>query len=441
MCSASSSSLGGGGEYHPITPIRAYDSRFNDDLQPLIKDQPMNLKIVGLPGMPAAVDADGDTLDDNVIAVAANVTVANPVGAGHIKTTPAGQLFSDTAIGNFKELPIAPNFALLRPGTNGETRFVIEVGASAHVIVDVFGYFTSCDGARGGRVIPVGPGRLLDTRAGAPIGPNSSIPLMIRGADSVQPPQADIVPNDPNVVGVVINVAGINNRPDAQLTHVSITPTQAPSGGPATANLNVWPGAIRANLAFVPVGPDGNIWLYNNAGTIDLTVDLVAIVRNGANVATTEGRVVPLTTQYRALDTRRPEFGAKRLGPGAAETWSFERTINSVATSDGRSVGPQLGMIANFTAIDIQRLYPTVPISTDHLSVYPPAVRGEPSVATVNLAEGQNIPNLALLRYGADSSVLDGNGAQMCAGEHCLKVFNAAGYADYVLDMQAVILK
>jgi hypothetical protein len=69
---------------------------------------------------------------------------------------------------------------------------------------------------------------------------------------------------------VIVNITGV--QPSA-----ATTVTAWPTGGvrPPDPNLTVAQGEIRPGLAVVPVGPDGAIQLYNQAGRHDLVVDVL----------------------------------------------------------------------------------------------------------------------------------------------------------------------
>ena len=56
-----------------------------------------------------------------------------------------------------------------------------------------------------------------------------------------------------------------------------------------------------ANLALVPVGPNGTVSIFNSAGGINVVVDIEGWV--GADAATTSGRTTTMTPA-RILDTR-----------------------------------------------------------------------------------------------------------------------------------------
>jgi hypothetical protein len=303
------------------------------------------------------------------------------------------------------------------------------------VLIDVFGWFsTNAHPESGARLVPAGPGRLYDSRPlGDPLGPRETLRLPIRGADAVNPTVRDIVPDDPNVIGVVVNVTGVNARPASTTTHVSVVP-ELPAGGgdPRTSNLNLRPGQVKANLVLVPIGADGAIRIVNRAGETDVVVDVVGYLVRGRPVDTRAGRVVPLTAPLRVLDTRRPEWGAAPLGAARAEDWSFAAFAADVKVG-GVALGRQSAAIGNLTATGLQRPPGWFgPIAT-HLTVYPTPAGGgagaPPQASNVNLAEGESVPNLALLRYGGDA-----------ADPYQIRVFNRNGLVHYLIDVAAVVL-
>jgi hypothetical protein len=133
----------------------------------------------------------------------------------------------------------------------------------------------------------VGPVRLVDTRDGG-----AAVP----GAGST-------------VVVPVLSRPGI--PADAVAASITVVATEASGPGfvtvwgdgaqPGTSALNLdRPGQTRANFAITPIGADGNIRLYTQAGT-HLVVDLTGVFRPAATA--TAGRMVPLGPS-RLLDTR-----------------------------------------------------------------------------------------------------------------------------------------
>ncbi len=426
--------LAGGGEFHALTPARIYDSRpispINEPspgAKPLAAPAPatFDIGLLGRGGIP--VEAA------NVLAVVVNITVTEPGAVGYLEAYgKSAQPAVRTSIVNFAPNQTVPNSAIVRPGADGQlTIGLFGQSGTAHVVVDVFGWFstsayTATDGAR---LIPTTPSRVLDTRDGTnrspvgPLGQKESMELQIRGVDGVNPTFPNVVPDSPNVTGVLLNVVGLTTEPGGTNTHLSVYPDPLPPGqDPTTSNLNLSPNIIKANLVFVPVGTDGKVRLFNNQGLTHVVADVVGYMLSGQDPLTRAGRVVPLSSPYRTFDTREAQWGGVALGPGQAEDWSFSAFATSVAIG-AEAVGSQLAVIGNLTSASVTRQYASVPVQS-FLTAYP-ADGGRPLSSNLNTAEGPAIPNMAILKYGTDATV---------------RVYNLFGYAHYLFDASAVIM-
>jgi len=417
--------LGAGGEYHPLTPERIFDSRpgssINDvaplGAKPIGTNEPsFDLALLGKGGVPASAN--------DVLAVAVSITIASPSSGGYLTAIPTGSVGTSSVL-NFVAGQTVPNLAIVRGGTDGKLTVKIrgDAAGTANVLVDVLGWFSTSSyvtgtpgGERGARLVVVNPARILDTRNTAPLGPGAQLTLPFRGASAA----GTTVPNDLSVVGALINLTAV--APTVG-TFVSVVPT-APVGPPSTSNLNVAAGRVQANMVMVPVGPDGAIHLYNSSGDTNLLVDVMGYLQTGAPESTRAGRVIPLTAPYRALDTRQPAFGGVPLGPAQAEDWSFAAFAASVNIG-GVAVGKQLALLGNLTNASLARQYPTVKVEPGFLTVYPADAPSLPVVSNLNNYESAAIPNMALIKYGANQTV---------------RVYNAGGYAHYILDVSAVVL-
>jgi hypothetical protein len=175
----------------------------------------------------------------------------------------------------------------------------------------------------------------------------------------------------------------------------------------------------------VPIGPDGAIHLYNQAGSIHLVADVLGYFRTGAAATTTTGRVIPLSTAVRAIDTRTSKAGAAAgpLGPAQRETWMFDQFVKSVNIG-GVPVGPQNALLANLTAVRPRLPYPTNRNST-FMKAFA-AGSSVPPTSNINLLVGEIVPNLTLAGLSATDQ---------------LAVYNDYAYVDYVLDVAAVVLE
>jgi hypothetical protein len=429
---AQSAGLGAGGEFHPLAPARILDTR-----DPALDAAPpgpkpvtigagssFDVQLLGRGGIPANAS--------HVLAVVLNVTVADASTAGYLSIWGKSASASTSSLINFAAGQNVPNVAVVRPGANGQAtiRLVSEqVNGGANVLIDVFGWIsTSSYGTNGARLIPVGPGRIYDSRqplyGAAPLGPGAVVTIPGRGADSFSPAITDIVPADPSIVGLVLNVTSVNDLPGSTATFVSVLP-DAPAGAPRTSNLNVVRGQIKANLVIVPVGADGQVRLYNDAGRNHLVVDVMGVLRAGISPSTRAGRIIPLESPFRAFDTRQGEFGAAPLPAGQAEDWSFRDFANSV-TSGGAAIGNQSALLGNLTATGLRRVFPSVGV-TSYLTVYPPPAR--PETSNLNIVEGVSVPNMSLIRYGTSGG-----------DPYTVRVYNFDGSLHYIVDVAAVVL-
>ena len=453
---AAGEAFGSGGEYHAVTPTRVFDTRNPAlDVAPSGR-KPTTPNVTGtsntfdvpilngsIPGMPAPRDANSDGFDDNVLAVAVNVTVVAPTQGGFLSAWGTGATEGTSSLVNFKPNQVIPNSAVLRPGAGGKLTFRVFTPApgSVDVIVDVFGWFSTSGyvstqgGSYGARLVPAGPGRIFDSRTAsggnAPLAGGETRTVQIWGADGVDPVVTDVVPNSADVVGVMLNITAVNNLPGSAPTFLSLTPAPVPAGTtPATSNMNVVSGQFRSNLAIVPVSSDGKVYLYNGAGSTHAILDVAGyLVRNQPTTSTT-GRVIPLVSPFRAFDTRDESFGNTPLPPANAEDWSFTAFVNDVKVG-GVAVGPQVGLLGNLTAANLERQYSWAPVSS-FLTAYPTPVgtgTAVPLVSNLVVTEGEVVPNLALLKYGS-------NGVD----PYQVRFYNRAGYLDYFLDVTAVIL-
>ncbi len=415
--------LGGGGEYHALTPTRIFDSRTANslnDVAPIGKKPTtpgagsgFDIQVTGLGGVPN---------DGTVLAVVASITVVGPTREGFLGAYPAGSPSTNSII-NFKAGQTMPNLTILRPGNGGKVSIVLSsspTAGTADVFVDVSGYFTTSSGARGARLVPVGnPGRIFDRRGAQSLGAGQQATVPIRGADTVDNSQTDIVPNDGDVVGVLVNITATEITGNTFISAVPDTPV----GPPATSNVNVLPGQTKANMALVPVGSDGAIHLYNDQGTAGIILDVMGYLLANEPEGTRAGRVVPLDSPFRVFDTRQPPWGQAAIGPGQAEDWSFADFVAHVNIG-ATWVGNQSALIGNLTIAEAKRQYPTVPVNGGYLTAYP-STASRPLISNLNSVEGASVPNLALMRYGTNSVV---------------RIYNSLGYTHYILDVSAVVL-
>jgi hypothetical protein len=318
---------------------------------------------------------------------------------------------------NFAPGEIVPNMAVVGLGDGGKVSLVLgpggRAGAQGDVLIDVVGWYakSSYSGGRGGRLTPTSPTRIMDSRTGQPVqgplGQGQSWDLQVAGNGGVPG----------NATAVVVNVTATRTTGS---TYIRVTPTGAPVGGATEpSNLNLVAGETRPNLVMVGLGQGGKINLYNLAGNVDLIVDVVGyyVPRNDES---SSGRVVPLSSPFRAIETRGGVYGGDdtKLGPGQEDTWNFQPFVSSL------NAGNVVGAIMNVTATDLTFPY-RVGRTDSWMALFPSDQGTVPNASNLNYLPDQTVPNLAVVKFSADGK---------------LAVYNDNGYIHYLADVGAVIL-
>jgi hypothetical protein len=384
-----------------------------------------SIPVLGKGGIPA--DAS------DVLAIVVGVVVADPQAKGNLALYPSGASAGTSSLINFFPGRNVPNLAIVGVGTGGAVTVKLttpQANSRANVILDVFGWFSTTEsGNRGARLNPVGPNRILDTRqTGGALGTKASRAVQVRGQGGV--------PNSTAVTGVMVNLTAINRQAGSRNTYVAITPTPVPAGqSPTTSNINVVGNHVKATMAIVPVGADGKIHLYNHAGNTHVAVDVIGYLQDGVDASTRAGRVIPLDSPFRVFDTRLAAFGNVPLAARSQENWSFQKFAESV-TLGGTPIGGQAALIGNLTGTQLTRLYPTQPVTT-FLSLYPGDTK-LPNTSTLNVPEGENVPNMAMVGYGTVDS---NTGDSVPPDPYVVQAYNHNGSIHYLLDVFAVVLE
>jgi hypothetical protein len=172
--------------------------------------------------------------------------------------------------------PLASNLNFV-PGQTVANRVVVKVGAGGSVdfydaaghtdvVADVAGWFSDGTGPAGGSLfVGVTPARILDTRAGQSLGPNSIRVVSIAGQGGVPATNATVPPT-----AVVLNVTVTNPTTSSYLTAWPAGLAQ-----PTASDLNYVAGLTVPNMVVVKLGANGAIDLYNAFGSVDVVIDVV----------------------------------------------------------------------------------------------------------------------------------------------------------------------
>jgi uncharacterized protein YkwD len=179
---------------------------------------------------------------------------------------PAGSPVPTASNLNFAAGQTVANMVIVPVGTSGQISVYNDAGLT-HVIVDVLGWFGDGAGYAG-----FSPARLLDSRLGAPtvdglfagggqLGSASVMNVTVLGRGGV--PAA-------GVGAVAVNVTAAEPCATSFITAY-------PSGAsrPTASNLNFTAARTVANMVIVPVGTNGQISIYNDAGQTHVVVDVL----------------------------------------------------------------------------------------------------------------------------------------------------------------------
>ncbi|MCU1398258.1 MAG: hypothetical protein JWN62_1367 [Acidimicrobiales bacterium] len=171
--------------------------------------------------------------------------------------------------------------------------------------------------------IPVSPLRVLDTRpapyvttgvpTAAKLGPNSTMTLQLAGPGSAVPATA---------TAALLNLT-IDNDTTTQ-SFLTVWPTG--EAQPVASSNNALPGLVASNSMLAKIGQGGKISIYNQAGSINLIVDLVGYTvplstfdAPGASLAS--GAAAPASTTGADGDFYIDTTNHVLYGPKTAGVW------------------------------------------------------------------------------------------------------------------------
>jgi alpha-tubulin suppressor-like RCC1 family protein len=300
-------------------------------------------------------------------AVVLNVTGVAPTASTFVTVFPAGTgrpLTSNLNLPAGDTRPIQVTVAL---GVGRKVSLYNNAGR-IHLVADLAGYYRAGAGAK---FTPLTPNRVLDTRDTlTPLGPGAT-----RNIDLSQWMPA-------SATAVTVNLTATNAT---ATTFVTAWPTGR--GRPAVSNLNVPAGDTRPNLVTVAVGANRQISLYNNAGSVDLLVDM-----GGFYTPDYGAFFVPLPPS-RVLDTR------DGTGTGGSTDPLGEGRDIARNLADGLPL-TATGVVLNVTGV----------AATDPTHLLAWGVlwygRWRPSGSTLNLPAGQAASNAAVMAFNGDRGFL-----------------------------------
>jgi hypothetical protein len=278
-----------GSHFVPIAPCRAADTR-----------DPGSSAIAGNSFRDFIFTACN--LPGNAVAVALNVTLVPTGPFGFITIWPAGQPRPTVSTMNSLDGRIKANAVIAGLGTNKAAS--VYVTDTAHVILDVNGYFVPAGTAGALAFYPVTPCRVVDTRDTGGIVAAGGTRRIDGGCLPV------------NAQAYSLNVTTVPTGPLGYLTLWPDGSTQ-----PLASTLNNLTGTVVANAAILRAGTGGafNAFVTNPAHVIvDLNGYFAPPGQPGAL------SFYPLQP-CRIFDTRTPDgpFGGPQMGPGATRNFTI----------------------------------------------------------------------------------------------------------------------
>ena len=354
-----------GVRYTPVDPERILDTRsgLGAPVRRLGAGSFLDLAVVGRAGVPTDAQA-----------VVLNLTGVGASEATDLRAYPTPRTGSAQPLVSNLNLAagdIRANLITVPLGENGRVR-ILNRGGSVHVLADVLGWY----GATASSTYhPVNPVRLLDTRDSSGSGPlagGTPRDLVVTGGAAGVPASA---------TAVILTVTALRAN---STTDVRVYPTPADaSGPPQVSNLNLAPPGIVPNLVITKVGANGSVRLLNNAGQVDVIVDLAGWFD------TETGALFHVLAPKRVLDTRTTS--TPRVFAGESRDLPL-LGVAGVARS-------AVAAVLNVTGVSATR--------TTDVAVYPrPSDESfAPLVSSLNLLRGQTNADLVVSPLGAGGQV------------------------------------
>ncbi|TDV37781.1 RCC1 domain-containing protein [Actinophytocola oryzae] len=329
-----------GSTYTALSPTRVLDTRTGG--------QPIG------PASSTSVDLSG-RVPASATAVVFNLTGTEPTANTFLTVSPHGQ--ARPAVSNLN----------LRVGETRANLVTVVVGAArvldlynnagrTHAIADLAGYYST---GAGSRFLPVQPSRALSEH----VGPGSTTTVDLSWA----------IP--PSATAVVLNVTAANSTGD---TFVTAWP--AGTTRPNASTVNVPVGATNPNLTTVAVGAGRLVSIYNNAGQLDLVVDIQGFYTPDFGALFT-----PLSPK-RIFDTRD--------GTGASSATPISQGWHRSVSPGAAVPAEAIGAVVNITGID--------PTADTYVTAWQYTNLHGPFTSNLNLVRGQTAANLAVVEINDD---------------------------------------
>lgn len=246
-----------GDAFAAATPTRLVDTRDGTGAQmaQLQPSAPISIKVTSL-AVNSALGVS-TTIPASIDAVALNVTVVNPSGAGFVTVYPCDVDRPLASNLNYTAGNVVANGVVAPVSADGE--ICIYSQQSTDVIVDLAGWIPSSSVTT---FIGTTPTRLVDTRDGTggrstKLDSSAQLSIPIHGVALITAGSATAVPNTATAAAINVTVVSPESAGFA-----TVWPCSA--SRPLASNLNFVNGQVIANNVVAPIGTDGAICVFTN---------------------------------------------------------------------------------------------------------------------------------------------------------------------------------
>ena len=394
-----------------LRPFRICDTRSTTTHtecsgSPLGARQTRNAQITG-------VVVNAESVPSTAQAVVVNLTVINHGGSPtYVTAYPAGGSLPLASNVSVDGGAVQANLAIVRLGPTGAITLFNSTG-SADVIADVQGYFAPTTGSTAGEFHSLAPIRVCDTRAnmGTPCATTTSRPIVGGTWRRVVLSSTGGIPADGTAAAAVFNLTATAGTKSTYLAVAPpITGDVCPVGPGGFSNLNPKPGSSLPNRVISPLGPSGDICVFNAVGSINMIIDVNGWFGTGGAPA---GASFYSTAPTRVCDTRGGCGGAGALTKGATRKVPVAG-VKAVPADGGGTV--PIAVVANLTGI--------AGTASTYLELYP-ADKSKPNSSDLNPVAHDVIANLAIVGLSRTAGLSPGD----------VNLFNSLGTINAILDV------